>query len=849
MILFRSLLLAVLAAGLSGCFVVLAIEARNDVIAGRYSEAIPKMQEMVATSERLGGPNALSVASNLYYLGEVYRLLGDYPSATAVYERSLKIFEQKYGPDHREVARPLRGLGSVRVLTSDYATGRRFLERAMQILERAYGPVHAQIALTLVDLAILRARTGDYDGARLLYERSPRIYEEVDRTSPNVPPILLNIAFATALGGRYADSIPLYERAIGLMEKRYGPNHFRVARAITAYGNALWKAGERERALALYERGMTIFARGDPANPWLAECLAEFGNLRFENGEPDQAKTLYSRALPIARSSDLAEARWTAAFGLGRAYEREGNEAQAVVYYREAVGTLEKLVNQLGDEQDRARYLRTMDRLAAYDALAAALLRLHEKNPGQGHEREAWAVLEAKKGRLVAESLATGRGKVQDGEAQSAIERVRAKQDQRVALERLLREEQGKAPREQHPDRVEDLTTLLARTKRQYLEEVQVFLQRYPQYKAQFIDQQTVDPRALAKFAERLPSGVLAVQYFAAVDRLYLFVVGGGGGFQVKTRDVSREELYGLIREYRAHVAQGKRQQLPWIDDKSDFYRREVAPFKERARVLARHFLGPIKDELTRYRSVVFIPNDLLLYFPFHALEWQGPDESMRFLAETHSVSYVTQLELTDLVKPDVRTRDTPLLAVGNPDGTLPGASREVRALRAVRPRATVLEGGEATKERILRMAGQFRDLHLATHGVLDLEHPGRSYLVMAPDGRQDSRLTIEDISGLSLRSSLVVLSACDTAVGEQVPGAALTTLAAAFSQAGAQAIVASQWEVDDRATAEFMVAFHRELNQGGRAWALQQAQKTLLASPATRHPYYWAPFLLIGAR
>ena len=125
MILFRSLLLAVLAAGLSGCFVVLAIEARNDVIAGRYSEAIPKMQEMVATSERLGGPNALSVASNLYYLGEVYRLLGDYPSATAVYERSLKIFAQKSGPDHREVARPLRGLGSVRVLTSDYATGRR----------------------------------------------------------------------------------------------------------------------------------------------------------------------------------------------------------------------------------------------------------------------------------------------------------------------------------------------------------------------------------------------------------------------------------------------------------------------------------------------------------------------------------------------------------------------------------------------------------------------------------------------------------------------------------------------------------------------------------------------------
>jgi CHAT domain-containing protein len=849
MILLRSLLFAVLAVGLSGCSLFLAIQARNDVIAGRYSEAIQKMQEMVATSERLGGPNSLSVASNLYYLGEVYRLLGDYPSATAVYERSLKIFEQKYGPDHREVARPLRGLGSVRVLTSDYATGRRFLERALQILERAYGPVHAQVALTLVDLAILRARTGDYDGARLLYERSLRIYEKVDPTSPNVEVIILNIAFASSLGGRYAEAVPLYERAIALMEKRYGPNHFRVARAVTAYGNALWASGERQRGLALYERGLKIFDDGsDPRSPWLAECLAEFGNLRFENGESDQAKPLYSRALAMAKSSDLAEARWTAAFGLGRIDEKEGHDAAAVAHYREAVETLEKLVRQLDDEQDRTRYLRTMDRLVAYDSLAAALLRMHQREPGQGYEREAWAVLEAKKGRLVAESLSTGRAKLPDGQAKDAIERVRAKQDQSVALERLLREEQGKGPREQEPEKVRDLTTLVAQTKREYLDEVQKFLQRYPQYKAQFIDQQTVDPRALAKFAERLPAGVLAVQYFAAVDRLYVFVVAGGGGFQVKTRNVSRDELYGLVREYRAHVNQGKRRQLPWNDDKSDIYRREVAPFKERARVLAHHLLEPIKDELARYRSLVLIPNDLLLYLPLHALEWQPAGEGMRFLAETHSVSYVTQLELTDLFSPDVRGREASLLAIGDPDGSLPGAAREVREVGAIRARTTVLEGGAATKERLVALANQFRDLHLATHGVLDTERPQQSYLVLA--GRDsDARLTIGDISGLSLQSSLVVLSACETAVGEQVPGAALTTLAAAFSQAGARAVVASLWEVNDRATAQFMVVFHRDLGQEGRVLALQRAQRTLLANPATKHPYYWAAFLLIGSR
>ena len=96
---------------------------------------------------------------------------------------------------------------------------------------------------------------------------------------------------------------------------------------------------------------------------------------------------------------------------------------------------------------------------------------------------------------------------------------------------------------------------------------------------------------------------------------------------------------------------------------------------------------------------------------------------------------------------------------------------------------------------------------------------------------------------------ALTVLSACETALGEEVPGAALITLAAAFSQAGAQSIVASLWKVTDAATRDFMVVFHRGLATVGRAAALQQAQLAVLRSPATAHPYYWAPFILIGGR
>jgi CHAT domain-containing protein len=566
-------------------------------------------------------------------------------------------------------------------------------------------------------------------------------------------------------------------------------------------------------------------------------------------GDYRSARPVVERALVIARGADAPELRWRSALSLGRIHEREGRPLEAIAMYQEAMRTVEKQAGQFGEEGSRTTYLQAENRLAVYDNLARLLLKLHEQDSTKGYDREAVAVLEARKGRIVAEALGAARPKLQDPKAREEAEKAQAKQDRVLALEEALREEQAKAPKEQQTERVQNLTALLAQTKAEYLAQVQAFLARYPQYKSQFVDQQTVDPKLLAKFADRLPAGTMAVQYFASPDALYIFVVAPGGRFQVKSQAVSQAELYDLIRQYRQYVERGASQRLSWADDGSEGYRRDVAPLRELTQKLAAHLLGPIEAELKSSRNLVLIPNDLLLYLPIHALTRAQPDGSVRFLAETHAISTLTQLELVDLLTPVQPAANTPLLALANPDGTLPGASREVRALQRARPAVTALEGPQATKAQFLSLVGQFPDLHLATHGVLDPERPDRSYLLMAGPEETGQRLGIAEIAGLSLRNGLTILSACETAVGEQVPGAALITLAAAFSQAGAQSIVASLWKVNDAATRDFMVAFHRAVGATGRAAAFQQAQVAVLSTPHTAHPYYWAPFILIGAR
>src|SRR4029079_16949525 len=171
-----------------------------------------------------------------------------------------------------------------------------------------------------------------------------------------------------------------------------------------------------------------------------------------------------------------------------------------------------------------------------------------------------------------------------DPDARQAAEQVHAKERKTRALERALREELEATAGAPGNRRLENLTTLLAQTKSEYLAQAQAFLARYPQYKAQFVDQQTVDPKALAKFADRLPADTLAIQYFPAPDMLYLFVVAPGGSFQVRSRAITQDDLYPLVREYRRLLDAATTEHLPWVNDGSAAYRDKVAPLREVSR-------------------------------------------------------------------------------------------------------------------------------------------------------------------------------------------------------------------------------------------------------------------------
>jgi CHAT domain-containing protein len=197
------------------------------------------------------------------------------------------------------------------------------------------------------------------------------------------------------------------------------------------------------------------------------------------------------------------------------------------------------------------------------------------------------------------------------------------------------------------------------------------------------------------------------------------------------------------------------------------------------------------------------------------------------------------------------------LLAVAPSRGGLRHAPEEARTIDALfQPNARSLIGGEATESRFKELAGHFRVLHLATHGYFNEVSPLLSGLELEPDRQDDGMLRVHEILDLPLHADLVTLSACDTALGSgyfaELPvGDEFVGLNRAFLAAGSASVLATLWQVDDRASVSLMKQFYGRLSESGNdrnaAGALASAQRALRRSAHLGHPYYWAAYVVVG--
>jgi len=338
------------------------------------------------------------------------------------------------------------------------------------------------------------------------------------------------------------------------------------------------------------------------------------------------------------------------------------------------------------------------------------------------------------------------------------------------------------------------------------------------------------------------------VSYVLGNDDAAVVVLSAGEVHAQRLEGVSTKSMKPMVDSFRKCImaASEARRDLQ-IDAQGD---QAAAPAPDaELQSLLQQLYGLLMAPIAPYikTSALCISADgLLNYIPFEILQREG-----RYLVEDYAISYAPSANVLKHCLDQNRTRHQSILAFGNPNLQNPAfrllnAETEVCALRDVFAKADIFVNNDATEAVVKERAGAYDIVHFACHGELNLDNPMLTSLRLAPGAGEDGYLHAGEVFGLDLGTpALVVLSACSSGLGELSSGNELMGLTRSFLYAGAPAIIASLWNVDDRSTSELMQAFYANLNTMTKTESLRQAKLALMKK--CPHPFHWAPFCLQG--
>ncbi|MBV9497190.1 MAG: CHAT domain-containing protein [Acidobacteria bacterium] len=681
----------------------------------------------------------------------------------------------------------------------------------------------------------------------------------------------LNLAGAFQRHGDYDLSLRYSRRAADLALDAGYVNA--ASQAINGIAWALHRQGHFEEALAIYEQLLPRLEASPELRSPMGEMLRGramlfLERMRLAEAERDflQASSIDSMVDPLGRLSGelfmtrLRLARHDYAGALAVSERARSLSRGATISMADEALFLEALARRcLGQVEEPMRVLDGLVReseaaeaevfdtqrllfIAGRTAFASTLLEMRVE---QGQIGEALKVAETLKSFSLRDAVVAGKipePKMPPGEKerQDALDaRVRD------LTQAILLTESNDA------ERRAVLTRELTEARSDVREFRQFLYGSSPAMSAQHPPELAIDrlPEALAE--------TTLLSYVLTDENAYAFVVGPGRPrpIAVKILPIRRAELTRKVERF--------------VDAVEQRNLRADALAAELYDVL----IAPVAPLLRETRSLCVLPDAELWRVPFHVL---GPRRG-RALIEAQPVFYAPSLAV--LVAAEQRRAQRPapndkptLLAFANPMisagtasivrsafrgavlGSIPETESEIRTIAALYgPRQSrIAIGREAREDVFKREAGHYQVLHVAAHGFVDDNSPMFSSLILAasPDrSADDGLLEAREIVGLQLEAELAVLSACDTGRAHVTSGEGVIGLSWALLAAGCPTTVVSQWKAQSAATEKLMVEFHRQLVAGvGAPEALRRAQLRLRQDARYRHPFYWAPFIVLGA-
>ncbi|MGI8788321.1 MAG: CHAT domain-containing protein [Pyrinomonadaceae bacterium] len=871
----------------------LNFEAMNLWRDSKYKQAQPLAERALAIREKESGANTLDFASSLVTLANITGDNGEYDTSESLYLRALAIKEKLLGKDDLSVSSILNNLGLLYEDKGDYVKAESLLRRALEIRKKTLEPNHLLIANVLNNLAGLSRIKGDEIKAAEFYRRALDIREKaLPPDSPDVATSLMNLA------NIYTDATtaePLYRRALAIREKVFGNDSPIVAETLYNLAVLFHQADDNIKAEPLAKRALAIFEKSLGAeHPRTGYALNLLATIYKNSDDYAQSEQMYRRAIAIkektqgANHPDLSGAY----SNLANLYDLKGEIDKAVAMQSRANDILEfniELNLAAGSEKQKLDYLNILN------GFVDSTLRMNFQSApdSEAAQNLGAGIILRRKGRVL-DAMADNIG---------ALRRRFNAQDQ-ILLDNL--DKINKRFSEFILNGAENETADEYRAKIKTLTDERDELEDKISRRAAGFYEKT-QPVTLNEIQSRIPpdSALLEFTVYNALSNksesnlaspmtephYAVYVLHNQGA--VRGIDLGdAKQIDEAINAYREALRDPKRTDVQTL-----------------ARVVDEKVMQPIRALLGDSKHLLVSPDGELNLIPFEALfdekgRYLIENYSFTYLTsgrdllrmqmsrESKNKTLIIAAPIFGLPAAETKggnqarrtlrhiNKRRSVTAARDLSGVyfapLNGTAQEARLIQTLFPDATFLTGAQATETALKQVAAP-RILHIATHGffledenflndksqtatrdaktTIESENPLlRSGLALAGANQRstngdDGILTALEASGLNLwGTKLVVLSACDTGVGEIKNGEGVYGLRRAFTLAGTESLVMSLWSVSDYTTRELMTNYYKNLKQKmGRGAALRQAQLEMLKRKGREHPFYWAAFIESG--
>jgi tetratricopeptide (TPR) repeat protein len=839
--------------------VVLSSSLQTQIYLGRFREALADAREAREVLTRHGERLLLArLASNE---GNILARQDRHAEALELFRGALA--ELRGSGDPQDIAAVLTNIGVSSIELHDFAAALAAYSELSAYCER-HGMALAA-AQSDYNIAYLHYQRGEYTRALEMYQRSrergreagdayelalcdldqSEIYLELNLTEEGARLAQLAFTAFEELAMPYEGAKAVAFMAIAAHQQGRAFQALQLfdqaRQRFVAQDNLVWPAAiDLYQALILHEEGRSFEARhlatrardlflGARQGARAVLCDVLLARILLQMEQPAAARERCREALRRLDDLDIPASSAKAWLVLGRAEEALGDREGALAAYRFAHALLESLRTHLHREELKISFFR--DKTELYSSLVAMTL---TGEPTPAEQRDAFTYIEQAKSRSLADLIAFRAQSLPPSRSSHSelVERMRRLREELNWYYRQIDVHELQAPPVEAGtaagtrSRVEELRQLSRGQESKLLEA----LSELRAADAELGSLQTAATLDVDEIRAALPPGALLLEYYEARDTLYAGVVGPG---LLEVRPVTSAP--------RVREAQRLLQfQLSKFRLGPDYCRAFASQIEEVTRAhlaeLYDELLAPVADLLDGAEHLVVVPHGPLHYLPFHAL--RDGDE---YVIDRFTVSYAPSASVFALCCARDPARGRAGLILGVPDRLTPNILAEVEAVAATLPGAELLLGEAATEERLRALGPEARLVHIATHGFFRQDNPMFSALQLG-----GSRLTLFDLYQLELGAELVVLSGCGTGLNVVESGDELIGLTRGLLYAGARSAMVTLWDVHDRSTAEFMSIFYRQLaGRGDRAWAARLAMQELREEYP--HPYYWAPFVLVG--